>query len=65
MASLETGIRGDLEWGSIPNLARAAAARFGDADAVVDGDVRLSFAELAAAADHAGRAFVAAGIRQR
>jgi acyl-CoA synthetase (AMP-forming)/AMP-acid ligase II len=63
MGEMETAIRGDLEWGTIPNLARAAAARFGDAEAVVDGDVRLSFAELAAAADHAGRAFLAAGIR--
>jgi acyl-CoA synthetase (AMP-forming)/AMP-acid ligase II len=59
---METGIRGDLEWGSIPQLARAAAQRFGGKEAVIDGDVRLSFAELAAAADAAGRAFVAAGI---
>ena len=50
MGEMETGIRGDLEWGSIPHLARAAAVRFGDGEAVVDGDVRLSFAELAAAA---------------
>ncbi len=63
MADMETGIRGDLEWGSIPRLARAAAERFGDAEAVVDGDVRLSFNDLATAADHAGRAFLAAGIR--
>jgi acyl-CoA synthetase (AMP-forming)/AMP-acid ligase II len=62
MAELETGIRGDLEWSSIPQLARSAAQRFGDAEAVVDGDVRLSFVELVAAADQAGRAFVAAGI---
>jgi acyl-CoA synthetase (AMP-forming)/AMP-acid ligase II len=62
MAELETGLRGDLEWGSIPGLARSAAARFGDAEAVVDGDVRLSFADLAAAATEAGRAFVAAGV---
>ncbi len=61
---METGIRGDLEWGTVPGLARSAAARFGDAEAVVDGDVRLSFSELAAAADHAGRAFLAAGIRK-
>ena len=59
---LETGVRGDLEWGSIPALARSAADRFGDRDAVVDGDVRLSFADLAAAAALAGRAFMASGI---
>ncbi len=59
---MDTGIRGDLEWGSIPGLVRAAATRFGDAEAVVDGDVRLSFAALADAALEAGRAFVAAGV---
>ena len=60
--ALETGIRGDLEWGSIPGLARSAAERFGAAEAVVDGDVVLSFEALAAAAAEAGRAFVAAGV---
>jgi acyl-CoA synthetase (AMP-forming)/AMP-acid ligase II len=62
MGEMETGIRGDLEWGTIPALARAAADRFGEAEAVVDGDVRLTFTELATAADRAGRAFLAAGI---
>src|SRR5215207_3989096 len=62
MGEMETGIRGDLEWGSIPQLARSAAARFGAAEAVVDGEVRLTFADLAAAATEAGRAFVAAGV---
>jgi acyl-CoA synthetase (AMP-forming)/AMP-acid ligase II len=64
VTALETGIRGDLEWGTVPGLARWAAARFGDREAVVDGDVRLSFAELAAAATAAGRAFLAAGLRR-
>jgi acyl-CoA synthetase (AMP-forming)/AMP-acid ligase II len=59
---LETGVRGDLEFGTIPGLARVAAERHGDAEALVDGDLRLSFRELAAAADRAGRAFLAAGI---
>ena len=66
MGETETGLRGDLEWGSIPGLVRAAAARHGDAEALVDGSgsstVRFSFRDLAAAADEAGRAFVAAGI---
>ena len=35
MADLETGIRGDLEWGTIPALARSAAERFGDAEAIL------------------------------
>ncbi len=59
---LETGVRGDLEWGSIPALARSAAERFGSDEAVVDGDVTLSFTDLAGAAAEAGRAFVAAGV---
>ncbi len=62
MADMDTGIRGDLEWGSIPGLARSAADRFGDAEAVVDAEVHLTFRELATAAADAGRAFVAAGI---
>ena len=62
MAEMETHVRGDLEWGSIPGLARSAAERFGDAEAVVDGEVRLSFSDLADAARDAGRAFVGAGV---
>ncbi len=53
--------RGDLEWGSLPGLVRSAADRFGDAEAVVDGDLRMSFAGLAAAVDQAARAVMAAG----
>jgi acyl-CoA synthetase (AMP-forming)/AMP-acid ligase II len=64
MADMETGIRGDLEWGTIPALARSAAERFGDKEAVVDGDARLSFADLEAEADRAGRAFMGAGIER-
>ncbi|MFJ9176061.1 FadD3 family acyl-CoA ligase [Streptomyces sp. NPDC102360] len=38
---------GALKWRSIPEMALSAADRFGDAEAVVDGDLRLTFAELA------------------
>ncbi|MEX2293253.1 MAG: FadD3 family acyl-CoA ligase [Acidimicrobiales bacterium] len=62
MGAMETGIRGDLEWGTTPALLRSAADRFGDAEAVVDGDVRLTFSALAVEVDAAGRAFVAAGV---
>ncbi len=64
MADMETGIRGDLEWGTIPALARSAADRFGDKEAVVDGDAHVTFADLTAQADRAGRAFMAAGIER-
>jgi len=47
---------------TIPAVVERAAERFGDAEGLVDGDRRLSFAELADAADAAARAFVAAGI---
>jgi len=59
---METGVRGDLEWGTTPNLVRSAAERFGVAEAIVDGEVRLSFADLASAVHEAGRAFIAAGV---
>jgi acyl-CoA synthetase (AMP-forming)/AMP-acid ligase II len=47
---------------TIPRLVRGAAARYGEASAVEDGDIQLSFAELADAGLHAARAFCAAGI---
>jgi acyl-CoA synthetase (AMP-forming)/AMP-acid ligase II len=59
---MDTGLRGDLEWGTTPRLLRSAAERFGASDALVDGDVRLTFEQLADAALDAGRAFVAAGL---
>jgi HIP---CoA ligase len=55
-------VRGDLEWGSVPGLVRSAAERFGDREAIVDGDTRLSFAQLADAGRQAAEALVASGI---
>ncbi|HZQ83982.1 MAG TPA: FadD3 family acyl-CoA ligase [Acidimicrobiales bacterium] len=55
-------MRGDLEWGTLPGLAAEAARRFGGREAVVDGDVTLTFAELNDSAQRAARAFLAAGI---
>ncbi len=54
--------RGDLRWGSIPGLVADAAARFGEAEAVADGDVRLSFAQLERDALRVTGAAIAAGI---
>ncbi len=56
-------IRGDLEWGTIPAMVRSAAARFGAAEAIVDGETRLTFAALAEHVDGAARAFLAAGLQ--
>ena len=55
--------RGDEVWGTIPALVDWAARRFGDDEAVVDGEVRLSFTELAAAVDEVARGLVAHGLR--
>ncbi len=48
---------------SIPALAQWAAARYGDAEAVVDGGTRVTFRELAALARRATRAAMAQGIQ--
>ncbi len=62
----ETGIRGDLEWGTIPHLLRSSADRFSAREAIVDvGDsTTLSFTGLAAAAHDAARAFMSVGIER-
>jgi acyl-CoA synthetase (AMP-forming)/AMP-acid ligase II len=51
------------EWASIPQMAQAAAARFGDAPAVVESDNVLSYAELGRRADQAAAAMLAAGVQ--
>lgn len=51
-----------MTWQTIPQLVRSAADRFGDAEAIVDGPQRLSFAELADRVLVAAGAFAAAGV---
>ena len=48
---------------TIPAVVEQAAARFGEAEAFVDGDVRLSWIQLAAAVDVAARALIATGVQ--
>ena len=48
---------------SVPLLLRSAAADSPDVEAVVDGDLRLTYAELAAQAEEFARALVAAGVQ--
>ncbi|MEU3781902.1 FadD3 family acyl-CoA ligase [Streptomyces sp900129855] len=55
-------MRHDLEFLSIPNVVRVAARRFGQAPALVDGALRLTFQELAARMTHAVRSALALGI---
>lgn len=63
-----TDPRGDLQWGTIPGLVEDAAARFGDAEAIVDHHgpcgttTRWSFDRLAEEVAAATRAIVANGI---
>ena len=47
---------------TIPQVIREARTRFGALEGIVDGDVRLSFAELADEIDRAARALIASGV---
>ncbi len=49
-------------WASIPSMTAAAAERFGERTAVVDGAVRLSYAELFEEARTFAAALVASGV---
>ena len=57
--------RADLIWGTVPRLVDDAARRHGDTEALVDGDVRLTYAQLAPEVDRYARGFVAAGVEPR
>ena len=50
------------EWETIPRMVLSAPERFGDAEAVVDGPLRLTFPELAERVRVAAGAFASAGI---
>jgi acyl-CoA synthetase (AMP-forming)/AMP-acid ligase II len=54
--------RADLRWGTTTRLLSDVARTRPDAEAVVDGDLRLSCAELDAEVTRAARAVVAAGV---
>lgn len=56
-------MRADIEWETIPALALDAAEAHGDAEAIVDGDVRLTFNQLYDRIHAAARAFIAAGLQ--
>ncbi|UUU40645.1 FadD3 family acyl-CoA ligase [Streptomyces sp. NBC_00162] len=55
-------VRGDLRWGSIAELVRDAAARYADREAVVDGRVRVGYAQLGERVERAAAACIAAGV---
>lgn len=51
-----------MTWHTIPDMALSAADRFGDAEALVDGPLRLSYTELAQRIRRAAGAFHALGV---
>ena len=51
-------------WETIPRMVLSAADRFGDAEAVVDGPLRLTFRQLAERVRVAAGAFASAGIEK-
>jgi acyl-CoA synthetase (AMP-forming)/AMP-acid ligase II len=53
--------RADLVWGTVPRLVADGAHRHGDTEALVDGDTRLTYGQLAGAVDLYARALVATG----
>jgi acyl-CoA synthetase (AMP-forming)/AMP-acid ligase II len=54
--------RADLRFGTVPALVAGAAEQFGEAEALVDGELRLSFSELEREALRVTGAALAAGI---
>jgi HIP---CoA ligase len=54
--------RADLTWGTIPNLVARNGAAHADRQALVDGETRLTYAQLPDAVDRYARGFVAAGV---
>jgi acyl-CoA synthetase (AMP-forming)/AMP-acid ligase II len=64
-AHVPSGLRGryDIEFGSIPNVVRVNARRHPSLEAVVDGDLRLTFAELESEMVDAIRGMIAMGVR--
>jgi acyl-CoA synthetase (AMP-forming)/AMP-acid ligase II len=53
---------GAARWQSVPAMTAAAAERFGDQLAIVDGSTRLSYGDLRGAARTFGAALVACGV---
>ena len=55
-------MRSEVTWASIPAMVRDSAQRLGEAEAVVDGDRRVSFAELSDRVTTAAGALMATGV---
>jgi acyl-CoA synthetase (AMP-forming)/AMP-acid ligase II len=55
-------MRGDLMWPSLARMAADSATRFGDVEAVLDGDRRATFTELVADFRRVTAALIASGV---
>ncbi len=55
-------MRADLEHPTIAHLVRSCAQRFPNGEALVDGDVRLTYPQLVERVQEAARAFLSAGV---
>jgi acyl-CoA synthetase (AMP-forming)/AMP-acid ligase II len=56
------GLRGDLEFATLPGLVQAAAGRHGDRLFIEDGATQISFEELAGKVEEAARSLLSLGI---
>jgi acyl-CoA synthetase (AMP-forming)/AMP-acid ligase II len=54
--------RGDLRWRTIAHMVEDVSETYGDDEAIVDGDVRLTYRELGRFVDACSRGAIAAGI---
>ncbi|MBT2398954.1 FadD3 family acyl-CoA ligase [Streptomyces sp. ISL-100] len=52
----------DVEWGSIPELVRSAAERYGEREAVVEGRTCISYADLGERVERSAAACMARGV---
>jgi acyl-CoA synthetase (AMP-forming)/AMP-acid ligase II len=59
---MSDGLRGDLEFGTIPRMLAIAAERHAGRDAIADGDVTLSYVALAEKARAAAKGLIALGV---
>ena len=59
-----TQVRTEVGWPTIPAMVRDGARRWADADAVVDGTRRITFAALQRAVDDVARGLIASGIER-
>ncbi len=59
---MEESQRGDLKFGTIPNLVTTRAKDFGDRPAIIDGEMTISFADLAGRVQGAAKSLIALDV---